>query len=178
VNSTQVLNVLGHNAREELDSTTWFPAAAGLTFVLLGVLRYVRQAPRDKWELFGILNLTIGGLIYIPLSIMDIGSRRQIETVHGLTAHLNAAIWRFTKSGWPLPSFAILTILVTIGDAVCNFKARQSLRRQVGSDDPHIYAPMFGEKLHPQYPASDRPDSSVDDDIGANLTRPVPHPAP
>jgi len=78
VNPSAVYSLLSELTREQLDSTTWFPAAAGMTFALLGALRYVRQTPRDKWEMWSVLNLVIGGLIYIPLCIMDINSKRQI----------------------------------------------------------------------------------------------------
>jgi hypothetical protein len=91
-----------------------------MTFILLGALRYIRQTPRgkyhgllslgsklayalaDKWELGGILTLVIGGLVYIPLCIMDIGSRRQIDTISlsDYSTHIGAAIWNFAASGW------------------------------------------------------------------------------
>jgi len=179
INKDKVYSVLSQFVRANLDSTTWFPAAAGMTLVLLGLLRFIRQTPRDKWEMLSFLNLTIGGLVYIPLCILDIGSKRQIETVDDtFTVHLNAAIWRFAASGWVLPSFAILTILVMIGDAVCDYMARRALRKQVGSYDPHIYAPMLEEKLHSQYPAPDRPSTSVETVLQRKMTMPVPHPAP
>jgi len=171
INATQVFQVLSDFTRSSLDSTTWFPAAAGMTFILLGALRYIRQTPRDKWELGGILTLVIGGLVYIPLCIMDIGSRRQIDTISlsDYSTHIGAAIWNFAASGWVLPSFAILSLFVMLGDAGCDFMARRSLQKQIGSDDPQVYAPMFGEKDCPQDPVNPmngasktRPSTSVD----------------
>jgi len=147
-NTMKVLSIISQFTRENIDSTKWYPAAAGASFFLLGALRVLRQTPRDKWEWGNALSLIVGGLIYIPLCIMDIGSGQQIETRNPGTfeTRLNSAIWRFANSGWVLPSFAILTILVMIADAICRYIPRRSLWRQVGSCDPQVYAPLNDEK--------------------------------
>lgn len=136
-----------------------------MTLFLLGSLRIIRQWPRDKWEWRSGLILIVGGLIYIPLSIMDIGALQQIETVNcqDQSVHIHSAIWSFGLSGWPLPSFAILTVLVMICDAACHhftrkaFKAGLSSRRRnewaSAEKPPRQTNPSPGPQTSPEYPA-------------------------
>jgi hypothetical protein len=48
----------------------------------------------DKWECASGLTLIIGGLAYISLSVLDIGSKRPIESLAAAEAvpHLNSPI--------------------------------------------------------------------------------------
>jgi len=130
---TILLSVLSQLNRRNLGSTNWFPASAGMTLFLLGSLRFIRQWPRDKWEWRSGLILIVGGLIYIPLSILDIGAELQVEFTNCQdgSVHVNSPVWIFAFSGWPLPSFAILMVLVMVCDAGCDHFTRKAFKKKL-----------------------------------------------
>ena len=56
----------------------------------------------DKWEWASVLTLTLGGLVYIPLCILDIGKYKPVESVKVRTqaVRYGSPVWEFAGSGW------------------------------------------------------------------------------
>jgi len=131
--------------REHDDSVTWFPASAGGSLIITALLRYLGQTPYDRWEWIQTLTIGFSGVGYSLLSVLDIGSRKQIIDFDEKTFDIkfNSAIFKFEDSGLVLPSFAVLNVLLLIAIGVQKYlRNRKNKSPQVEEKPVYSISPL------------------------------------
>jgi len=130
-NETNVEVILQELLKEHNRSLTWFPAAAGATFIILAILRFIRKTPQDRWDWANLITIAGGGIGYALLTFLDFGSGTpNINLNENLYAYFGSQVFSFVQSGWVLPSYALLNLGVLLALSWENLHAREYVWRK------------------------------------------------
>jgi len=81
-----------------------------------------------------LITIAGAGIGYSLLSFLDIGSAApKLNLTKNLYSYFGSAVFSFVQSGWVLPSFALLNLIVLIGLSWENFHARKYVGRVIAS---------------------------------------------
>ncbi|CAE6534621.1 unnamed protein product [Rhizoctonia solani] len=100
--STHIGQIINELLKSSMDSSRYFMALAGSILISLAFINIAQSKLQDRWQWGIVISRFAMGLALVFLLLLNLGHQFAWEATK-----LEAGVFRWVKSFWPLPTVAI-----------------------------------------------------------------------